>query len=113
VLLWWLALFGWWLVLGTNAGLELIARRVRGALRRTARRCAAPPGAAALPLRGAWSLLVRSAEDVGYGWLPAVLALGSVLTGGTLLRAAARVSSAGVTKPIRCSQPTAALGGGT
>jgi multicomponent Na+:H+ antiporter subunit D len=38
-----------------------------------------------------WSLLVRSAEDVGYGWLPAVLALGSVLTGGTLLRAAARV----------------------
>jgi hypothetical protein len=25
VLLWWLALFGWWLVLGTNAGLELIA----------------------------------------------------------------------------------------
>jgi len=38
-----------------------------------------------------WSLLVRSADDVGYGWLPAVLALGSVLTGGTLLRAAARV----------------------
>jgi multicomponent Na+:H+ antiporter subunit D len=37
------------------------------------------------------SLLVRSAEDVGYGWLPAVLALGSVLTGGSLLRAAARV----------------------
>ena len=26
VLLWWLALFGWWIVLvGTNAGLELIA----------------------------------------------------------------------------------------
>jgi multicomponent Na+:H+ antiporter subunit D len=38
-----------------------------------------------------WSLLVRSAGDVGYGWLPPVLALCSILTGGTLLRAAARV----------------------
>jgi multicomponent Na+:H+ antiporter subunit D len=38
-----------------------------------------------------WSLLVRSAGDVGYSWLPAVLALGAVLTGGTLLRAAARI----------------------
>jgi multicomponent Na+:H+ antiporter subunit D len=38
-----------------------------------------------------WSLLVRSAGDVGYSWLPAALALGSVLTGGTLLRAAARI----------------------
>ena len=38
-----------------------------------------------------WSLLVRSSGEVGYGWLPPVLALASVLTGGTLLRAAARV----------------------
>jgi multicomponent Na+:H+ antiporter subunit D len=38
-----------------------------------------------------WSLLVRSAGDVGYGWLPAVLVLGSVVTGGTLLRAGARI----------------------
>jgi multicomponent Na+:H+ antiporter subunit D len=38
-----------------------------------------------------WSLLVRSAGDVGYGWLPPVLALSAVLTGGTLLRAAARI----------------------
>jgi multicomponent Na+:H+ antiporter subunit D len=38
-----------------------------------------------------WSLLVRSAGDVGYGWLPPLLALCAVLTGGTLLRAAARI----------------------
>jgi multicomponent Na+:H+ antiporter subunit D len=38
-----------------------------------------------------WSLLVRSSQDVGYGWLPPVLALGAVVTGGTLLRAAARI----------------------
>ena len=38
-----------------------------------------------------WTLLVRSAGDVGYGWLPPVLALGSVVTGGTLLRASARM----------------------
>jgi multicomponent Na+:H+ antiporter subunit D len=38
-----------------------------------------------------WSLLVRSAESVGYGWLPPVLVLGSIVTGGTLLRAAARI----------------------
>jgi multicomponent Na+:H+ antiporter subunit D len=38
-----------------------------------------------------WSLLVRSSQDVGYGWLPAVLALGAVVTGGTLLRASARI----------------------
>jgi multicomponent Na+:H+ antiporter subunit D len=38
-----------------------------------------------------WSLLVRSAEDVGYGWLPSVLALCAVFTGGTMLRVAARV----------------------
>jgi multicomponent Na+:H+ antiporter subunit D len=38
-----------------------------------------------------WSLLVRASSDVGYGWLPAVLALGAVVTGGTLLRASARI----------------------
>ena len=38
-----------------------------------------------------WSLLVRAAGDVGYGWLPPVLALGAVATGGTLLRASARI----------------------
>jgi multicomponent Na+:H+ antiporter subunit D len=38
-----------------------------------------------------WSLLVRSAAEVGYGWLPPLLALCAVLTGGTLLRAAARI----------------------
>jgi multicomponent Na+:H+ antiporter subunit D len=38
-----------------------------------------------------WSLLVRSAQSVGYSWLPPVLVLGSVVTGGTLLRAAARI----------------------
>lgn len=38
-----------------------------------------------------WSLLVRSSGDVGYGWLPPVLALCAVVTGGTLVRASARV----------------------
>jgi multicomponent Na+:H+ antiporter subunit D len=38
-----------------------------------------------------WTLLVRSSADVGYGWLPPVLALAAVVTGGTLLRAAARI----------------------
>jgi multicomponent Na+:H+ antiporter subunit D len=38
-----------------------------------------------------WSLLVRSADHVGYGWLPAVLVVGTIVTGGTLLRAAARI----------------------
>jgi multicomponent Na+:H+ antiporter subunit D len=38
-----------------------------------------------------WSLLVRSSADVGYGWLPAVLTVAAVATGGTLLRAAARI----------------------
>ena len=38
-----------------------------------------------------WSLLVRSSGDVGYGWLPPVLALGAVVTGGTLLRASSRI----------------------
>jgi len=38
-----------------------------------------------------WSLLVRSAGDVGYGWLPPVLAISGALTGGTLLRASSRI----------------------
>ncbi|HSC50182.1 MAG TPA: proton-conducting transporter membrane subunit [Gaiellaceae bacterium] len=38
-----------------------------------------------------WALIVRSSGDVGYGWLPPVLALCAVVTGGTLLRAAARI----------------------
>ena len=38
-----------------------------------------------------WSLLVRSAGDVGYAWLPVVLTAGSIVTGGALLRAAARI----------------------
>jgi multicomponent Na+:H+ antiporter subunit D len=38
-----------------------------------------------------WSLLVRSAGDTGYDWLPPVLALSSALAGGTLLRGTARV----------------------
>jgi multicomponent Na+:H+ antiporter subunit D len=38
-----------------------------------------------------WSLLVRSAGDVGYDWLPPVLLCCAILTGGTLLRAACRI----------------------
>jgi multicomponent Na+:H+ antiporter subunit D len=36
-------------------------------------------------------LITRSAIDVGYGWLPPLLAVASILVGGTVLRAAARV----------------------
>ena len=49
---------------------------------------------AGLPPFGAffgWSLLVRSAGDVGYGWLPPVLLFGSIVCGGTLLRSGARI----------------------
>jgi multicomponent Na+:H+ antiporter subunit D len=38
-----------------------------------------------------WALLVRSSEDVGYGWLPPVLTVATLITGGALLRAAARI----------------------
>jgi multicomponent Na+:H+ antiporter subunit D len=37
------------------------------------------------------ALIIRSAIDVGYGWLPPLLAVATILTGGTVLRAAARV----------------------
>jgi multicomponent Na+:H+ antiporter subunit D len=38
-----------------------------------------------------WELLVRSSADVGYWWLPAVLTVARIVTGGTLLRAGARI----------------------
>jgi multicomponent Na+:H+ antiporter subunit D len=56
--------------------------------------CAGAMLVAGLPPFGSflgWTLLVRSAGDVGYGWLPAVLVVGSIVCGGTLLRAAARI----------------------
>jgi multicomponent Na+:H+ antiporter subunit D len=37
------------------------------------------------------SLLVKSAEDAGFGWLPAVLVVATALTGAAVLRAAARI----------------------
>src|ERR687887_1776857 len=37
------------------------------------------------------SLIVRSALDLGYGWLPPLLTLAAALTAGTVLRAAARI----------------------
>jgi multicomponent Na+:H+ antiporter subunit D len=37
------------------------------------------------------ALIIRSALDVGYGWLPPLLAVAAALTGGTVLRAGARV----------------------
>lgn len=51
-------------------------------------------GLAAVPPLGtflAQSLVVRSAEGVGYGWLPPVLALATAVTGGAVLRAAGRI----------------------
>ena len=37
------------------------------------------------------ALIIRSALDLGYGWLPPLLAAAAVLTGGTVLRATARI----------------------
>jgi multicomponent Na+:H+ antiporter subunit D len=37
------------------------------------------------------ALIIRSASDVGYGWLPPLLVVATILAGGTVLRAAARV----------------------
>jgi len=51
-------------------------------------------GLAGLPPFGTFpgsALIIRSAGDVGYGWLPAVLALASILAAGTVLRAGARI----------------------
>jgi multicomponent Na+:H+ antiporter subunit D len=51
-------------------------------------------GLAGLPPFGTYlgnALIVRSAIDVGYGWLPPLLAVATALAGGTVLRAAARV----------------------
>src|SRR5919201_1694243 len=51
-------------------------------------------GLAGLPPFGTFpgsALIIRSAGEVGYGWLPAVLAFASILTAGTVLRAGARI----------------------
>jgi multicomponent Na+:H+ antiporter subunit D len=51
-------------------------------------------GLAGLPPFGTFpgsALIIRSAGDVGYGWLPAVLAFASSLAAGTVLRAGARI----------------------
>jgi multicomponent Na+:H+ antiporter subunit D len=37
------------------------------------------------------ALIIRSAVDVGYGWVPALLVLATIMTAGTMLRAAARI----------------------
>jgi multicomponent Na+:H+ antiporter subunit D len=51
-------------------------------------------GLAGLPPFGTFpgsALIIRSAGDVGYGWLPTVLAFASILAAGTVLRAGARI----------------------
>jgi multicomponent Na+:H+ antiporter subunit D len=51
-------------------------------------------GLAGLPPFGTFpgsALIIRSAGDVGYSWLPPVLAIASILTAGTVLRAGARI----------------------
>ena len=51
-------------------------------------------GLAGLPPFGTFlgsALLIRSAEDVGYAWLPPLLALATIMTAGTMLRASARI----------------------
>jgi len=51
-------------------------------------------GMAGVPPFGAFpgrALIIRSAEDVGYGWLPPLLTLATILTAGTMLRAGARI----------------------
>lgn len=51
-------------------------------------------GIAGLPPFGVFpgsALIIRSAGDVGYGWVPALLTAATILTAGTILRAAARI----------------------
>ena len=51
-------------------------------------------GLASLPPFGTFpgsALIIRSAGDVGYGWLPPLLAAASILAAGTVLRAGARI----------------------
>jgi multicomponent Na+:H+ antiporter subunit D len=51
-------------------------------------------GMAAVPGTGPWysaSLVLRAADSAGYGWLPPVLAVGTVLTAAAVLRSAGRV----------------------
>jgi len=51
-------------------------------------------GLAGLPPFGTFlgsALIIRSAEDVGYAWLPALLVLTTIMTAGTMLRASARI----------------------
>ena len=51
-------------------------------------------GLAGLPPFGTFpgsALIIRSAGDVGYWWLPPVLVVASILTAGTVLRAGARI----------------------
>jgi multicomponent Na+:H+ antiporter subunit D len=51
-------------------------------------------GLAGLPPFGVFpgsALIIRSAGDVGYGWLPPLLTVASILTAGTVLRATARI----------------------
>ena len=51
-------------------------------------------GLAAAPLLGAFagkSLVEDAAGDVGYGWIPVVFVLATILTSGALLRAAGRI----------------------
>ena len=67
VLLWWIALFGWWILLvGTNAGLELLAGACAASLATVLAAGAAPARAAELPLpravachgaEGSWRVL--------------------------------------------------------
>jgi multicomponent Na+:H+ antiporter subunit D len=51
-------------------------------------------GLAGLPPFGTFpgsALIIQSARDVGYGWLPPLLAAAAVLTAGTVMRAGARI----------------------
>jgi multicomponent Na+:H+ antiporter subunit D len=51
-------------------------------------------GLAGLPPFGIFpgsALIIHSARDVGYGWLPPLLTVASILTAGTVLRATARI----------------------
>jgi multicomponent Na+:H+ antiporter subunit D len=61
------------------------------------------------------ALIDSAAEHTGYGWVPAVLVLTSIVTGGALLRAAGRVflglgpaANPTATRPTtRCTTPRA------
>jgi multicomponent Na+:H+ antiporter subunit D len=80
--------------LGTGDELELRGRGGEAPVAAGVFAAAALTLAALPPFGPFWgqALVVDSARELGYGWLPPLLALATILASGTLLRAAARIA---------------------